>query len=56
MLNGYKELLTKTLQEIESYEENPTKRSSLKIRKLSSQLGKDGIHLRKYLIKLDREK
>jgi hypothetical protein len=55
-LATYRDLLVAATNEINSYEERPTKASSLRIRKLTLQLGKSGAPLRNHLIKLDKAK
>ena len=51
----YKELLQSLAAEFESYDKRPTKACSARIRKLSNQIGKLGVHLRKELIQRDKE-
>jgi hypothetical protein len=53
-LAQYKELLSKTLTEVESYEKKATKAASKRIRKLSNEVGKLGKFLRKELIEADK--
>jgi hypothetical protein len=55
-LATYRDLVVAAANEINSYEERPTKASSLRIRKLTLQLGKSGAPLRNHLIKLDKAK
>ncbi len=54
MLNEYNNLVIKLNNEIESYQEKPTKAASARIRKLSLQIGKEGAILRRHLIDLDK--
>ena len=54
VLQNYKEQIEKVLTEIEAYEEKATKACSLRIRKLSNQIGKDGKHLRAELLAADK--
>lgn len=56
MLKEYKNLLESTVREITAYEEKPTKASSMRIRKLSLLLGKQGAPIRQYMLKLDKAK
>jgi len=53
-LKEYKQLIEKVLEEIEAYENKPTKACSLRIRKLSNQIGKDGVQLRATLVQADK--
>ena len=53
-LKEYKQLTEKVLEEIESYEKRPTKACSLRIRKLSNQIGKDGVQLRAAMVQADK--
>jgi hypothetical protein len=53
-LPTYKELLQSALDEINAYEEKPTKAASLRIRKKSTELGKQGKFLRAELIEADK--
>ena len=53
-LKDYKELVNILIKEIETYETKPTKACSLRIRKLSNQIGKDGVQLRATLIAMDK--
>ena len=53
-LSNYKTNIVQILSEIESYESKPTKACSLRIRKLSNQIGKDGKSLRAALIAADK--
>jgi len=53
-LKEYKQLIESILEEIEAYENRPTKACSLRIRKLSNQIGKDGVQLRAALIEADK--
>ena len=53
-LTEYKELLLKTVEEIDSYFKRPTKACSARIRKLSNQIGKDGKFLRAELLATDK--
>ena len=55
-LSTYRDLLVAVTNEINSYEERPTKTGSARIRKLSLQLGKNGAPLRNHMIKLDKAK
>ena len=55
-LSTYRELLVAATNEINAYEERPTKASSLRIRKLTLQLGKLGTPLRADLIAQDKAK
>jgi len=53
-LEEYKIVLLHAIEEIDSYTTKPMKSKSLRIRKLSNQLGKDGVHLRKDLLAADK--
>jgi len=53
-LENYKELLLRTIEEIDSYTDKPMKSKSLRIRKLSNQIGKDGKLLRASLLAADK--
>jgi len=53
-LEEYKTTLLHTIEEIDGYIAKPMKSKSLRIRKLSNQLGKDGVHLRKDLLAADK--
>jgi len=53
-LKDYKELVNNLIKEIEAYENKPTKACSLRIRKLSNQIGKDGVQLRAALVAADK--
>lgn len=55
MLENYKKLVQSLAAEIETYENKPTKAGSLRIRKLSNELGKNGVHLRAHMIALDKK-
>jgi len=55
-LTEYKNLLQKTLNEIESYEKRQTKACSKRMRKLSLRLGKDGKVIRSVLLAADKSK
>jgi Na+/phosphate symporter len=50
-----KELMEKCLNEIESFTEKPNKAKSLRIRKLTTEIGKQSKFLRATLIELDKE-
>ena len=54
-LTQYKELVSKVLDEINSYEKKPTKACSLRIRRLSNEIGKLGKFLRKDLLEADKK-
>lgn len=54
MLENYTKLLLQLQQELEAYEERPTKACSLRIRNLSNEVGKLGVHLRKHMLELDK--
>ena len=53
-LNEYKSILDALSAEIEAYNAKPTKACSKRIRKLSNQLGKDGVQLRAALVAADK--
>jgi hypothetical protein len=53
-VEDYKRLLEAAIKEIDVYIEHPTKASSLRIRKHSTFIGKDGNHLRAALIANDK--
>lgn len=53
-LREYKELLNRTLEELESYNKRATKACSARIRKLTNQIGKDGKMLRAELLAADK--
>lgn len=53
-LNEYKTLLESAIKEIDSYINKPMKSKSLRIRKLSNQIGKDGKILRASLLAADK--
>jgi len=53
-LEEYKVLLLATIEEIDSYTTKPMKSKSLRIRKLSNQIGKDGKLLRASLLAADK--
>lgn len=54
-LTEYKALLESALTEIEAYEAKPQKACNQRIRKLSNQIGKDGIQLRAASIAADKK-
>ena len=54
MLENYIKVLSQLQEEIEAYNEKPTKACSARIRKLSNELGKSGVHLRKHMLELDK--
>lgn len=56
MLESYKRLVQLLAGEIEAYENKPTKAGSLRIRKLSNEIGKDGKFLRAHMLELDKKK
>jgi len=53
-LDSYKYLLEVTLEEIEAFAKRPTKASSRRIRKHSTDIGKSGTHLRATLVANDK--
>jgi len=53
-LEEYKALLLAAIEEIDSYVTKPMKSKSLRIRKLSNQIGKDGKFLRASLLAADK--
>ena len=53
-LNEYKDLLESAIEEINSYLNKSMKSKSLRIRKLSNQIGKDGKILRASLLAADK--
>ena len=54
-LTAVKELMEECLKEIESFTEKPNKAKSLRIRKLTTQIGKQSKFLRASLLQLDRD-
>jgi len=53
-LTAVKELMETCLKEIESFTEKPNKAKSLRIRKLTTQIGNQSKFLRATLIELDK--
>ena len=56
MLETYQNIVIKLNDEINSYNEKPTKACSARIRKLSNELSKRGPNLRRHMIELDKGK
>lgn len=56
MFKDFHNLVVAMEAEMTSYGEKPTKASSLRIRKLSLQLGKLGAPLRRKMLELDKAK
>ena len=54
-LQEYKALLETCLSEINSFEQRNTKAATARIRKLSNQIGKDGVLLRAALVAADKK-